>query len=484
MIPLYTAAQTRDIDREACAGADLSGFDLMGRAAEALWEVVRSDFARATDTCVYAGSGNNAGDGYLLAVLMHRAGRAVRVAQVGDPGRLDGDARRTFEQARDAGVAMGPWAQDADDIPDLAVDALLGTGLARAPQGDFAMAIEQINRADLVLAVDIPSGLCADTGVAHTPCVAASVTVTFIARKQGLYTADGPDHTGRIRFAGLAVEAEQILEADAELLSWEHCRTGLARRLHNTHKGSYGHVLVVGGSAGYEGAAVLCAMAALRAGCGTASIVRPVGAAPVAAPPELMCHVAGDRRTLTALVDRADVLVVGPGLGRDETARDILATVLELNRPLVLDADALRLVATDPCSREDWILTPHPGEAAALLGIDSARVQGDRIGAARALAERYGGVAVLKGCGTIIADAGGVAVCEGGNPGMATAGTGDVLGGIIASLLAQGQTPAQASRTGVCLHAAAGDHAARRGEAGLVAGDLLASVQRVLGGET
>ena len=472
-VPLYTAAQSRALDRRAQDAQGLSGAELMRRAAATVAEWLQAEHAGAARIAVYAGAGNNAGDGYLVALRLHAAGRAVRVAQLRPGAELSGDARAAWEQARDAGVAMRAFDPAADPEADLAVDALLGTGLSRAPEGDWARAVARVNAAPAAVAVDLPSGLSADTGRALGACVRARATVTFIGRKRGLYTADGPDCAGRVVFRSLGVDADNV-STDAELLDWERLRAELPHRARNTHKGDYGHVLVVGGAAGFQGAAALAGAGALRAGCGLVSVAQPPAAAPGAAVfPELMCHAVADRAGLRPLLEAADAVAVGPGLGRGAWAREMLAAVLERRVPLVVDADALRLLAAEPQARADWILTPHPGEAGALLGSAVAAVQQDRFAAARGLAERYGGVAVLKGCGTLVADAGGIGVCVHGNPGLATAGTGDVLCGVIAGFCAQGHAAAAAARLGVCLHGAAGDRAAAAGAAGLAASDLL-----------
>ena len=476
-VPLYTAAQSRALDRLAQAEQGLSGAELMRRAADAVWERLQADYAGAERVAVYAGAGNNAGDGYLAALRLRAAGRAVRVAQLRPGEELSGDARAAWERARDAGVAMRAFDPADDPDAELAVDALLGTGLSRAPEGDWARAVARVNAAPAALAVDLPSGLCADTGRALGACVRARETVTFIGRKRGLYTADGPDCAGRVVFRGLGVDASGV-DADAELLDWERLRERLPRRARDTHKGDYGHVLAVGGAAGFQGAAALAGAGALRAGCGLVSVAQPPDAVPGApAFPELMHHAVADRAGLRRLLEAADAVAVGPGLGRGAWAREMLAAALEHRAPLVVDADALRLLAAGPQARADWILTPHPGEAGALLGSAAAVVQRDRFAAARELAGRYGGVAVLKGCGTLVADAGGTGVCAHGNPGLATAGTGDVLCGVIAGLRAQGHAAADAARLGVCLHGAAGDRAAAAGEAGLLASDLLPEIR-------
>ncbi len=484
MSALYSAAQSRAIDRDAMERQGIAGFALMTRAADAAWQWIRARYPGCSNAVVYAGVGNNAGDGYLAAARMQEAGKAVRVVQLAPDEALQGDARIACEEARRGGVPMQPFAPEQEAAEELVVDALLGTGLSRAPEGDWAAAIGQINRASApVVAMDIPSGLCADTGVASPATVRADSTATFIARKRGLYTADGPDHAGRIEFCGLDVDAEGFERTQreagepvqVELMDWDSVRGGLRPRRRNSHKGQYGHVLVVGGQAGFQGAAELCGGSALRCGSGLVSLAQPPEAVQASGSmPELMRHAVVDRLALQRLAATADIIAIGPGLGQDAWAREMLAAVREMRQPLVVDADALRLLATDPQVRSDWVLTPHPGEAGVLLGGDSRTVQQDRFAAVERMQRQYGGAVVLKGCGTLVADdSGRIGVGAESHPGMATAGVGDVLTGVIASLLGQGIGLAQAARMGVCLHAAAAMQAGRQGRHGMLAGDLL-----------
>ena len=479
---LYTTEQTRALDRDAIERQGIPGPTLMARAAEAVCRSIQEEYPEASRLVIYAGVGNNAGDGYLVACRMQELEKSVRIVQVASGQSLKGDAGAAYEKARDAGVAMQPLAEASGIDEDLVVDALLGTGLSRQVEGDWAEAVDQINRSRAaVVSVDIPSGLNADTGVADPHTVKADCTVTFIARKRGMYTADGPDYAGKVTYSDLDVASDGAdLPGDpspVELHDWPGLRRSLPSRRRNSHKKDYGHVLVIGGRAGFQGAAELCGAAALRCGSGLVSLAQPADALGMRSPmPELMCHAVMDRKALRSLANSASVIAVGPGLGQDAWAQDMLGTVLEMSCPRVIDADALRLLAADPrkASSGDWVLTPHPGEAATLLGMTAAEVQKDRFSAVGRIQEVYGGSVVLKGCGTLVADsAGGTGVCAGGNPGMATAGMGDVLTGVIASLIGQGLDIAQAALAGVCLHAAAGDRACEQGMHGLVAGDLL-----------
>ena len=473
---LYTAEQTRAIDRDAIERQDIPGLELMARAAEAVCRLVQKEYPETDRVAVYAGVGNNAGDGYLVACRMKDFGKSVRIVQLVPGQSLKGDAEAAYGEAARAGIPMQSFAEAAPIDEGLVVDALLGTGLSRPVEGDWAEAVDHINQSDAgVVSVDIPSGLDADTGVADPHTVRADHTVTFIARKRGLCTADGPDCAGRVSYDDLGVEPGDA--SSVTLCDWAEIRRGLPRRRSNSHKNEYGHVLVIGGRAGYQGAAELCGIAALRCGSGLVSLAQPPDVSGTRSPmPELMCHAVADRRALRELAGVASVVAVGPGLGQDAWAQDMLGAVLEMPGPQVVDADALRLLAADPRenSSGNWVLTPHPGEAAALLGTTTAEIQKDRFSAIKCLQETYGGVVVLKGCGTLVAGADGrVGVCAGGNPGMATAGMGDVLTGVIASLIGQGQALGPAALSGACLHAAAGDRAREQGMHGMMASDLL-----------
>jgi NAD(P)H-hydrate epimerase len=331
----------------------------------------------------------------------------------------------------------------------------------------------------------VPSGLHSDTGHAADIAVCAQLTVTFIANKMGLYTGAGPDYAGEVVLADLAVPATVVsrVEPLAELHAVADLQSLATPRLRAAHKGSYGHVLVIGGDHGMAGAVRLAGEAALRSGAGLVTVAtRAQHAAAISTGcPELICQGVENGQQLRTLMATASVIVIGPGLGQSGWARGLLAAVLESHLPVVADADALNLLAREPASRQHWILTPHPGEAARLLGQDTAAIQSDRLAAAVAINHRYGGVTVLKGAGTLVCDGEQhPMVCGAGNPGMATAGMGDVLSGVLGGLLAQGLAPLQAARAGVCVHACAGDHAAQDGERGLLARDVIAALRGVL----
>jgi NAD(P)H-hydrate epimerase len=486
--PLYTAAQVREFDRIAIEEQGIPGSRLMGRAGEALAACIARNWPQARKVVVVCGPGNNGGDGYVLARLLLETQRDVRVVALAEP-RGGGDAAT----ARDAWLAAGGRIEVFSGVlpgdVDLFVDALLGSGLDRPPEGDYRAVIETLNRRDVpVLAADIPSGVHADSGCVAAAAVCADVTLTFIGRKRGLFTGEAVDYTGRVEFAGLDVPATVYRDhpADVELLV-EPPLAALARpRRRSAHKGAFGHVLVVGGNHGMSGAARLAAEAAAHIGAGLVSVATRAAHAPLlnAGRAELMVHGVETPADLAPLLARASQVVVGPGLGGDAWARALLETVLDSALPLVVDADALNLLARDPLPRGNWILTPHPGEAGRLLDSSARRVQADRFAAVPELLARYGGVVVLKGAGSLIGTPGlALRLCPRGNPGMASAGMGDVLSGVIGALIGQGLSQFDAASAGVCLHAAAGDRlAAQHGERGMLAGDLMPLLRDLVNG--
>jgi ADP-dependent NAD(P)H-hydrate dehydratase / NAD(P)H-hydrate epimerase len=487
---LYTAAQTRELDRCAIQEHKIPGIRLMSRAANAAYNSMLETWPDPVCIQVLCGTGNNGGDGFLMADLARKRGIQVTVLQVGDPDKIGGDALLAREQALANGVEIKPY-EDGELLPvGLVVDALLGTGLGGEVRGVYREAIQAINASGApVLAVDIPSGLCSDTGKVLGVAVRADLTVTFIGLKRGLFTLDAADYTGAVQFAGLGVPTEvyQQVGCDSYRLELEALLERLPPRPATAHKGFYGTVLVIGGDYGMAGAAAMAAEAALRCGAGLVRVAtRPEHvAALVARTPEAMPMGVNSGQELELLLAAADVLVVGPGLGQSPWSEQLLQAAAASGKPMVLDADGLNLlsagrVLAEP-KRDNWVLTPHPGEAARLLEITTAEVQGDRFAAARALQQRYGGVVILKGNGTLVAAAEQLLLSDYGNPGMASGGMGDVLSGVIGSLLAQHLPAPEAAALGVCLHSAAADVAAQDGEVGLLASDLIPQMRALLG---
>jgi NAD(P)H-hydrate epimerase len=482
---IYTPEQVRELDRIVISELGIPGYTLMSRAGHAVFDVARQRYPVADRWLILCGAGNNAGDGYVVARLAVQAGLHVTVAALSDPHRLQGDAAMAWQDFQRAGGGVVQFSHGLCAEADLTIDALLGTGLQRTLEGAWLHAVESVNAAGRpVIAVDIPSGLDGATGAVMGAAVNAAITVTFIGRKLGLYVGAGSDHAGEIVFADLAAPpgAANRLNPVARLFTQELLAGLMPRRSRTGHKGSYGHVLVIGGNHGMAGAARLAGEAALRAGAGLVSVATlPANVATVAAArPELMVHCVSGAADLQTLLARATVIAIGPGLGRDAWARELLQAILRTPHPKVLDADALNVLAEQPVRRDDWILTPHPGEAGRLLGQSAAEIQRDRLAAVTTLAARYGGVALLKGRNTLVAQTGhDPFMIDRGNPGMATGGMGDVLSGVVAGVLAQ--RPAtdmqQMVAAAAFVHASAADLAARAGERGLIASDLFAHLR-------
>lgn len=486
---LYLAEQVRALDRCAIAQFGIPGLTLMERAGAAAFGLLRTRWPAARHVTVLCGTGNNGGDGFVVACLALQAGLDVRLLQLGDTKKLQGDALASAEKFRQAGGCVELF-NELDFSTDLIVDAVLGTGLERAVSGPWETALLTANRHPApVFALDIPSGLHSDSGRILGCAIRAETTITFIGLKQGMFTGAGPDCCGRIAVDDLEVPGEvyQTVQESARLLRWQTFAAQLVPRRRTLHKGDCGHLLLVGGDTGFLGAVRMAGEAALRTGAGLVSIAtRPEHAALIASQrPELMCHGVEQPDALLPLLARADAVAIGPGLGQQEWGQRMLRRVLQSKLPLVVDADALNLLAMEPEQRENWVLTPHPGEAARLLGCTTAEIQADRFLAVSRLQQRYGGVALLKGAGTLISSAPGkqTGLCCEGNPGMASGGMGDLLTGIVGSLVVQGKAIKMAAEMGVCLHGAAADLAARAGERGMLATDLLPAIRGLINGD-
>jgi hydroxyethylthiazole kinase-like uncharacterized protein yjeF len=461
----------------------------MERAGRAVFEVACAAWPGAQRWLILCGAGNNGGDGYIVARLAQAAGLEVTLCAFKTPTALGGDAAIAAQRWTAAGGQCAAWPIAAGAEFDLVVDALLGTGLDREPAGAYGEAVDAVNaigRAGCpVVAVDIPSGLQADSGVILGRAVRAQLTVTFIGNKRGLFTADGPDCAGSVHFSDLETpDTVRDSESNSGIIIRENIISKLLpKRRRNSHKGSYGWLLGVGSDHGMSGAIRLCGEAALRSGAGKVTLVTQPDHASLInlACPELMVRGMENGEALESLLNEVDALVTGTGLGQSEWSRSLFDRCVAAPIPMVLDADGLNLLAQrlpDLANSElplgRWILTPHPAEAGRLLDCPAAKVQRDRVAAAQSLAHRYQAVVVLKGCGTVIADpADRYAICPLGNPGMATAGTGDVLAGVIGAMLAQGLDCWEAALAGVVAHARAGDlAAARHGERGMLASDI------------
>jgi ADP-dependent NAD(P)H-hydrate dehydratase / NAD(P)H-hydrate epimerase len=479
-VALYSTAQVRAIDAHAIEELKIPGYTLMKRAGEAALRYLRTRWPMAHRIVIVCGSGNNGGDGYVLGRFAQAAGLTVTVLAAAEPQELRGDARLAYEDFRASEGWVRPFSAEQLSAGEVIVDALLGTGLKGPLRDNLVPVIRAVNAAALpVFALDVPSGLDSDAGTVAGEAVRADATVTFVGLKTGLFIGNGPEYCGTVFFddlelgdapqLGLAPSLTRIVEAEIH--------AALPRRPRASNKGDFGRVLIVGSGSGMPGAARMSGEAALRVGAGLVTVaVDPGNVVAIAAGrPELICVGIREPGDLEDALERADVVAVGPGLGRTPWSHAALAAVLASGKPLIVDADALNLLAEGtPRPNEHWILTPHPGEAARLLGSSAGDVQHDRLAALDALLDRYHGTVVLKGAGTLVGSAGRTpGLCERGNPGMATAGTGDVLTCTIAGIFAQCGDPWAAARVGVLVHAMAGDAAARGGERGVLAGDLL-----------
>ena len=495
---LYTAAQVRKLDRIAIEEKAIAGIQLMKRAGRAVFNTLIARWPIPTKVTVLCGVGNNAGDGYIVAALAAQRRLPVEVIQVGEANKLKGDALTAYQYALQQQVPMSPWGGHLHCSEGLLVDALLGTGLQGEVRSPFAYAIEAMNQSNLpILSVDIPSGLCADTGRILGSAVRADVTVTLIGRKRGLFTARAAECCGELMFDQLQVPVDiyNKVGLGVELLQWQNLLTYMPIRHADAHKGDFGHVMVIGGDVGYGGAAIMAAETAARLGAGLVSLAtRPEHVtAMLGRRPEVMTTGVTSGQALESILQTPTVLVIGPGLGRSSWSEQMLQQAVKSGLPLVMDADALNLlsegrVINDIC-RESWLITPHPGEAARLLGCSVAKVQTDRFAAVTALQAKFGGTVVLKGSGSLVASASEqgsseavrIGLCADGNSGMASGGMGDVLSGILGALLAQRLSCQEAAQLGVCLHAVAADLAvADSGQRGLLATDLIPYLRELI----
>ncbi len=469
---LYSTAQIRAIEQAAFAGV-IASDALMQEAGTAAFAVLRESWPEARRLLILCGTGNNGGDGYVIARLAKEAGLDVTLIALDAPKTAD--ALAMASAARQAGVTPQPWSGVLPDT-DVIVDALLGIGLNSPLRGPVAEMVAAVNRSGLpVLAVDLPTGIDADTGAVWGDAISANITVTFLGDKPGLLTGEGASHAGRRIVKSLRLPASCYPEQPlGRCLSDADLR--FPARTRNSHKGDFGHVLVIGGDQGMGGAGIMAAEAALRAGAGRVTLATHPDhvAAMLARCPAVMVRGIHHPAELEPLLVQASVIIVGPGLGRHSWGQRLWQAVQSVPVPQIVDADGLYWLAQSaPSPRADRILTPHPGEAATLLGEKTADVQRDRIAAIRRLAARFGGIPVLKGAGTLLASGDALALCPFGNPGMATAGMGDVLAGVTGGLVAQFGANFETVSRAVLAHALAGDKAAVEGQRGLMATDLL-----------
>ncbi|MTI64174.1 NAD(P)H-hydrate dehydratase [Methylophaga sp.] len=484
---LYSAEQTRELDRLVIEQHRIAAGQLMARAGAGALQALKHFWSEAKQIVVVSGSGNNGGDGYELARQALLDGYRVKLFEVGHIDKMSDETRAAREALQAVADVIHPF-EGSLPAADVVVDALFGTGLDRAVEGRYASAIEAINNAypAPILSLDIPSGIHADTGKALGVAVRASVTLSFIGLNKGLFTGDAPDYCGQICFDSLQVPSVvyQAVMADALRIELPQYRELLSPRPRTAHKGLYGHLVVIGGDNGMPGAARVAAEAGARVGSGLVSIATHSAHSAILnqARPELMCHGIEHAEALAPLLDKASILAIGPGLGQSHWSQTLFARALDAEKPMVVDADALNMLSQAPQQRDNWILTPHPGEAARLLSCSSREIQANRFEAVQQLQQRYGGVIVLKGAGTLLYDGKlPIRLCTAGNPGMASGGMGDALTGVIGGLLAQRLSLIDAASLGVLLHAMAADKAAEKeGERGMLAMDLMPHLRHLV----
>jgi NAD(P)H-hydrate epimerase len=488
---LYTVEQIREIEKLAVQ----SGFSekqLMESAAESALDLIFNEMPdNANDIVIFCGTGNNGGDGYTLAKLAAiEEGCRVRVRHVGPLNKLSKLTQKALEACQKVGIDIKKFDENEDLYAEIYVDALLGTGIKNNVTKEYEKAIEFINNrfGTFCLSLDVPSGIDANTGKILGTAVHADTNITFIGQKAGLMTGEGSDHAGDVALSQLKIPDrlfDFFNKSTAETIDPGELIFKMPFRKKHMHKGFFGHVLIIGGDIGMSGAPLMAGLGALRSGAGLVTIATHPEHANYISPnhPELMCYGVSTAADLKPLMERATVIVIGPGLGQKTWGKTLLQAALKTMKPLIVDADALNLLSKNPIKKDHWILTPHPGEAGRLLDIETSQVQEDRYAAIRELQKRFGGIVILKGAGTLIKnnidDI--IKVCVLGNPGMATGGMGDVLTGVVAGLVAQDVSPEHAAECAVYFHAASGDTAAiENGMRGMMATDLLPFIQKAV----
>lgn len=490
---LYTAQTIREIDQEAIAQLNNKAIKLMNRAGMAAFDELLEAFGQPSLITIFCGSGNNAGDGYILAARAAQKLIPVQIVELAGTKKMSAETLQARQYAQENNVPVTDFNANLVLQEGVVVDCLLGIGYKGQLRKSFDQAIELINAAELpVLSMDIPSGLNADTGAVQDNAVSADLTVTFVAAKQGLFTAKGPALCGEVIYHSLDI-SEHIFaqyQPAAKLLDLFELLELMPHFVGDEYKNKRGHCMVIGGDQGYGGAASMAAEASVRTGSGLTSVATQPQHVPniLARRPEIMACGVTSGQQLEPWLDKPSVLVVGPGLGRSSWSEQLLQKAVASGLPMVLDADALNILADGRVVKttdHSWVITPHAAEAARLLGVSVAEIEADRFSAVQQLQQKYNAVVLLKGPGTLIAGADQIIkVCPYGNPGMATAGMGDLLSGIIGSLVAQGLSLKDATELGCCLHSAAADRLVDdSGYRGIAATDLLPYLQKLLNQE-
>ncbi len=483
---LYSTEQVRELDQIAINNQGIPGFTLMQRAGQATFNAMLDSYPESTSVCVLCGTGNNGGDGYVIATLAIKAGLKTTLIQLGDIHSIQGDALL----AKDAFIKAGgaPLTFDKDLLTaDIIVDAILGTGLTRNVKNEWLDIFKAVNQSPAKkIAVDMPSGLCSDTGTILGACIKADKTVTYIGLKCGLFTGQAREQVGQLIFNDLdvptSVYKQLSTQSNRYLIPKTIIHDNVLPRPRCSHKGDFGSVLLIGGDVGMSGAIRLAAEACLRSGAGLVHVAtHPSHARYInATRPEIMVQGIERPQALDKLLSKVNTIVLGPGLGKSTWGRNLFAHIITTQQPLVMDADALNILSENPIKKDNWILTPHPKEASRLLNTTTHKVESDRYAAVEKMSHKYGGACILKGAGSLINNGTETFVCTAGNPGMSSGGMGDVLSGIIGALIAQGLKLSDAAITGVELHAQAADLAAKNGEIGMLASDLFPHLRALL----
>ncbi|MBV06155.1 MAG: bifunctional ADP-dependent NAD(P)H-hydrate dehydratase/NAD(P)H-hydrate epimerase [Gammaproteobacteria bacterium] len=499
---LYTADQTRKIDNLAIKRKNTSGYSLMQEAAEFSLNVLMQEYNDTNEIIVFCAKGKNSGDGFLLASFAKEFGLSSYVVMCAPTKDLSGVCKKAFQTAKDSGVKiinLGSLNRIKVSKKAVLVDALIGTGLKGTLRTNIKKSILAINKLSVkypVVSLDIPSGICPDSGTTKDICVIADITTTFVAQKRGCFTSQGRAMSGEIFYSDLKIpkSVSRKIKSNCHLINMEDHLHKLILRDQNSHKGNFGHALIIGGNNGFGGAAILAAKAAAFSGAGLIGLAtKPehINASLVSCP-EVMAVGIHSGQDLETYLEKPDVIAIGPGLGQTAWSEQLLQRVFlesgKRNVAVVLDADALNLLSSLKLSAgipKNLIITPHPGEAARLLSKSIKEIEADRFKAVSLLQEKFNAVVVLKGSGTLVgykkSGKQHIGVCGAGNPGMATGGMGDILTGIIASFLAQGLLPHEAAETGVDIHAKSSDlKALEIGEVGLLPNDVLNEVRLLL----
>tara|TARA_B110000014_G_scaffold260455_1_gene250214 strand:+ start:6017 stop:7528 length:1512 start_codon:yes stop_codon:yes gene_type:complete len=496
---LYTTSETKRIDGLAIKERNITSFSLMEKAAKFSFQIIRNRWPEMKNMIIFCGKGNNAGDGYLLASLAKDSGIEVTIVCPEPTKKFSSAASQALSLAKSMRIKILGIKQfnklKLSKKDTVIVDALIGIGIRGRLNGKMHSAVQNINalgKSYPIIALDVPSGICADTGKILGIAVKADLTLTFIGLKRGLYTSEGRSYAGEILLNQLDIKSSlrSKVKSNSYLLDSENSLNKLIDRDLNAHKGHYGHLMIIGGDRGFGGAAILASKCAAMSGCGLVSLAtRPehIGAA-LTSCPEVMAKGVNSGQDLDDFLGSPDVIVIGPGLGKSAWGEQMMQKAFieckKRNLPLVMDADALNMLTSiklKVMTPKKLVITPHPGEAALLLKKDVLKIEEDRFKSAEELTKKFNSITVLKGSGTIVCSNFNklkLGVCESGNPGMASGGMGDILSGLIGSFIAQGLNLSEATETAVEIHSASADIASQDlGELGLLASDVIKTIR-------